>query len=259
MNWDKLNPFQRHKEAHERSDVDSGPRAQHHRLGFGTNQAAPGNLALRRGEATTLTGSGTWIPPAGLKVLRVICIGGGGAGGGADITVAAVCSAGGGGGSGAFTERTLETIPAEVIWSVGVGGIGVSGAIGNPGGTTDFGGLCTAGGGGGGSFSSAGTNVIAQGGTGGVAIAPTDGGLQLAGGGSPGLYGIGIAGNARGGQGARSWLGGGGRASSLNANGGSGSVARGSGGSGGNNSASQATTKAGGDGGQGVIILYYMF
>lgn len=29
---------------HNKSDVDSSPLAQHHTLGFGTHQAAPGNL-----------------------------------------------------------------------------------------------------------------------------------------------------------------------------------------------------------------------
>lgn len=47
-----MDPFQLFKDAHEKSDVDAHPLAQHHTLGKNPNQAAPGNHS----HAT-----GTWI------------------------------------------------------------------------------------------------------------------------------------------------------------------------------------------------------
>lgn len=75
-----LNPFQWHKKAHDRSDVDSGPRAQHHRLGFGSNQAAPGGYvkAYLVGEWLELPLDSPWVTDgtlaakAGLAMYRIV-------------------------------------------------------------------------------------------------------------------------------------------------------------------------------------------
>lgn len=97
------------------------------------NLAAP--LPVLVPVTTTISVSGTYTKPAGLKLLEVTCIGGGG--GGIDIpaTAAGQSSVTSGGGGGGTTVKTYaaDEVPATVPMTVGAGG-GLSAS----GGTTSF-------------------------------------------------------------------------------------------------------------------------
>lgn len=92
----------------------------------GTNLATPG--------------TGTYTVPAGVKYLVVRCWGAGGAGGGAPTTGAGQISIGGGGGAGGYVEYVISGafLVATYTWTVGAGGVAVSGANGGNGGSTSF-------------------------------------------------------------------------------------------------------------------------
>lgn len=51
---------------HTRSDSDSGPHAQHHTLGYGRNQASPGDH-IHDGKTSKLTGNGSGLVISGSK------------------------------------------------------------------------------------------------------------------------------------------------------------------------------------------------
>jgi hypothetical protein len=201
-----------------------------------------------------LTTSGTFNPTnyPGIKAIRVRVVGGGGAGGGAAITAASQSSAGAGGQAGGYAESFILTSVqgnTETV-TVGVGGTGVTGAAGGAGGTSSFA-----------------TSVVADGGAGGVtaaanvAVGATDGGgaghtvtgdivTQGAGGGS-GVR-LGLAG--MGGHGGSSVMGGGAWAKGGSAAGVAGR-GPGGGGSGASNAQSQAVTRIGGAGADGIVIV----
>jgi hypothetical protein len=91
--------------------------------------------------------SQNWTVPNGIYRVRAKCWGGGGAGGGCGPA-----DAGGGGGGGGFTDRICQVTPGQVI-AVTVGAGGPAQPWGLPktnnGGTSSFGGYCSATGGGG--------------------------------------------------------------------------------------------------------------
>jgi hypothetical protein len=95
--------------------------------------------ALRR-EATVLTASGSYAPPAWARSLRVTLLGGGGGGAGGQGGLAATPRlGGGGGGAGGRTECVWATtdLGAELTIVVGPGGSGgAPGSDGGAGGTT---------------------------------------------------------------------------------------------------------------------------
>lgn len=217
-------------------------------------------------ELITVVGSNNWTRPPGLRGVWVQVQGGGGAGGGAAATAAGQLSAGGGGGGGACAVAWIPArlLPTSGTATVGAGGTGVSGGIGNNGSQSDFLGLVTAdggeggnliaatatfptmngtpgGGGGGGSFASGITGLIATG---------DDGGFPM---------GMGItAGAVRGGFGGGSHLGSIQRAANANSTDGISGDLYGGGGSGSSNDAGDAA-RAGAAGAQGIVVVEYVF
>lgn len=93
-----------------------------------------------------LTGSGTYTPTPGTKKIIVELVGGGGAGGGAYAGSNTTSSSGAGGSSGAYGKALLTTLAASVNYAVGGGGVAHSGGKGSDGGATTFGSLSVSGG-----------------------------------------------------------------------------------------------------------------
>lgn len=121
----------------------------------------PSSSNMWQGEKVLLTsGSGTWTVPAGVRKIKVICVGGGGAGGTGSSTYG-----GGGGGGGTIISDILAEIlnvtpGASLSYSVGIGGVG------NTGGPTSFTGATTRYGGQRGSDGNAGSGGSGGGGSG---------------------------------------------------------------------------------------------
>jgi hypothetical protein len=143
----------------------------------------PDNLAgpyvsVNPSYVSTLTGSGTWIPPAGIAATsKPELTGGGGGGGGAG----GLTGEGGGGGEYARDPAYAVAAGAGIAYSRGPAGRGLAGGATTDGGDTTFGTLTAHGGKGGTGFGSTG-----QGGTGSTAPVHHDGG---AGGNVSGSYG----------------------------------------------------------------------
>jgi hypothetical protein len=121
----------------------------------------------------TTTGANTYTPTSGMKYCIVEVQGAGGGGGGANSTGSAQV-AGGGGGAGAYAKGVFSaaTVGASQTVTIGTGGTAGSSAGGNggTGGTSSFGSLISCTGGVGGSGSSPGSvNGAAAGGAGGTA------------------------------------------------------------------------------------------
>lgn len=113
------------------------------------------------------TSNGTWTKPAGISLVRVICIGGGGGSGGCAATGSGNANSGAGGGGGtAILTLDVSAISSETV-TIGAGGSGGSAGAnnGSSGGTTSFGAHCSSTGGGGGSGSGAytGANALSGG------------------------------------------------------------------------------------------------
>ena len=219
----------------------------------------------------TFTANGTFTVPAGVTSIKVECWGGGGAGGAAQGNP----SAGGGGGGGSYVRNNAITVVPGQSYTVtvGAGGLGVNNAAGPAGGDSWFGSVSTilAKGGNGGARATA-NNTTASGatavttgnvgstspysyyggagGTGGANGASGGGGGSSAGTGSSGNPGIGV--NA----GAAVTGGGAGVAGSTNSADGADNTNLGGGGAGaraGNN-----TDRAGGNGGNGKVVITYI-
>ena len=95
------------------------------------------------------TASGTWTKPTGCRFIKVTCVGGGGAGGAATAAASQVAVGfSGSGGAGTIEWIDATSLTSETV-TVGSGGTGGSGNGGN-GGTSSFGAHCSAGGGTGG-------------------------------------------------------------------------------------------------------------
>ncbi|MDF1596939.1 MAG: hypothetical protein P1T08_12745 [Acidimicrobiia bacterium] len=231
-----------------------------------TTAIVNGNITDNRYEApirgehvqtVQFTSSGTFTKAdyPWLKKVRVRVQGGGGAGGGAAITAAGQFAAGGGGGGGGYadTATAASALSASETVTVGAGGVGSAGATGGAGGASSFGTLAIASGGGGGS---SGPSLVGPAATlGGAGGQGSAGDFQTAGGGG-GFSVFGFSQLLKSGIGGSSLLGdtGTGQSQQISSNG---AVASGygAGGSGGANLASQGTAKAGGAGGQGIVIV----
>jgi hypothetical protein len=100
----------------------------------------PGRLL---GPPIVIAVTGTYIPTAGTKKIKVRGVGGGGAGGGVGIAVSSGVRAGGGAGSGTYGELWLTNVPASVPCTIGSAGVGVNGNDGGNGGDTVFGSYMT--------------------------------------------------------------------------------------------------------------------
>lgn len=220
------------------------------KVNFGTQPKVfitAGKAEFWRHRATQyITASGTWTNP-GAKRIRVTVIGGGGGGGGA--AGGANRAAGGGGGEGGMSIKEIDVSAISTV-SVTIGAGGNGGAAGanngSTGGTTSFGAHCSATGGvggfGSGNFAAA--NFLAGG----------DGGMGSGGDfnvpGQPGGFG------ARGETGPRSGTGGGRGANGVsNDADGINAVAPGAGGSG---AAALTTSRAGGNGADGIVVVEYL-
>jgi hypothetical protein len=150
-----------------------------------------------------LTASGTYTPSAGTRSIMVELVGGGGAGGGVpQQNTAANGSGGGGGGSGAYTRAYftgLNGTSTTCTYTIGAKGTGASAAIGGAGANTTFNAngaftlpssaVITANGGSGGPVGVTGTSVTVLGGAGGTAQTTSSTLFGRAGGnGGPGLF-----------------------------------------------------------------------
>lgn len=229
------------------------------------NVDAVGNLFKR----TRVTASGVFNFDAETKFALVEVLGGGGAGGGAQNGTVNSGGAGSGGGAGGLARKffALGSITSATI-TIGAGGTGVSGAGGNGGGNSvyDDGVNILTGNGGSGGESYVGVSNVhgARGGKGGTATGGDDNTIGASGAAcfSAGTSASGAAGlaMAQGGNGAPSPFGGGAlgvfiRGTSANGGNGDTSAARGAGGSG----AAQileVTNRAGGDGGNGLVVIW---
>lgn len=106
-------------------------------------------LSLKLKQIVRITSSGTYVPSAGVRAIRVRGVGGGGAGGGAS-TVNGNGSCGSGGGAGGYAEEFIASLAASYSVTIGAAGVGVAGGDGGSGGNTVFGSVFTANGGSGG-------------------------------------------------------------------------------------------------------------
>lgn len=202
------------------------------------------------------SGTGTYTPTSGTVVCDVYVTGSGGGGGGVAFAGAGANAAGGGGAGGT---SILYGVPVATVtgqtYTVGAGGAGgAAGANpGSSGNTSSLGAVVTANGGAGGAgaTATATTGIFYAGGAGGAAGA--GGSVNMTGGnggtgcsnGTSLLYTSGFGGSSF-------WGGGGSRITNTSANGVAG-VSYGSGGSGA--CANQTTSRAGGDGAPGVVVI----
>ncbi|MFI7283082.1 hypothetical protein ACIBOV_22760 [Micromonospora chersina] len=199
----------------------------------------------------TFTQSGTFKVPAGARWIRAYGVGGGGGGGGVTGAASGNGAAGGGGGGG-YCESVWSAgeLPAEVQVTVGVGGAGGAFGAGANGGDTSFGGLWTAGGGG----AAVGQNAVTTDQAGGRGNGGTAAGGNLLN--SPGEYGdynrILDQRHTFRGKGGNSLLGSG--ANSSGSVGGDGPAALGWGG-GGAGAIASATSRRGGSGKGGIVVV----
>lgn len=212
------------------------------------------NTYVKPPTQTVITsGSSTYNTPAGATAILVECVGGGGGGGGqaGSATQAGLAN---GGGAGGYLRKLIASPSASYPYTIGAKGTGGATSTGNSGTDTTFGSggsLLTAKGGTGGGTSGLGTGALIQSGGAGGTVS-TGGDVNV--GGSPGLPGLRLSATVcRGGNGANSYFGSGGRGAAENA---AGDNALGSGsGGGGAAVASVNTNRAGGDGTDGIIVI----
>ena len=205
----------------------------------------------------TTTGSSTWTKPSGCRTVIVEVIAAGGGGGGVDGQGASNYAAAGGGGGGGYSRKRVDvTAVSTVTVTVGTGGAGgTAGANnGSTGGTSSFGAYASATGGGGGQGRQASTAIVIA--SGGTAGAGADGDIN--GGGSPGFIGNWATDPVSGNGGSLSPYGSGARGvnpSSNTTTAGANATGYGAGGSG---ACSKTSTDdaAGGNGSQGIVIVW---
>lgn len=210
---------------------------------------APGRLI-----AVTVytTGAGNHAPNAAATALIARGVAGGGGGGGADQGVVGGFAAGGGGSSGGWFEHRISGgLAASYAYAVGTGGAGgAAGAAGGAGNDTTFGTATAKGGGGGAGMTGTAAPLVAGGG----AATVGGSGSPFSTSGNPGGPGVALAAGAMvGGEGGCSPYGGGGASQATNAVGNAGAGA-GSGGGGG--ATDTGSTRAGGAGTEGLIIVF---
>ena len=206
------------------------------------------------------TSSGTWTPTAGTTAVMVEVVGGGGAGGSGDNTIAAAMSTGSGGAGGGYSRRYIDSgLGATETVTVGAGGSGAAELGGGNGGTSSFGAFCSATGGGGGlgSTDSTGSRIV-RGSNGGVGsggdVNATGGSTEASWSSNNITSGLGVV--TGGGD---SYLGGGARGEGFvlgsTTVGGQAGFVYGGGGAGAGAGQSQ-TAIAGGDGADGIVIVW---
>jgi hypothetical protein len=206
------------------------------------------------------TAGATWTKPAGLRALRVVCIAGGGGGGSVLGATSGYKGAGSGGGGGAYGDVVM--LPTDVSSTVAVT-VGAGGAAEVAGGQSSFGAYLIVPGGyaGAGPTTTATTSGATLGGTnGGSYSGPAQGIRALGGDGHNGIWGTdGTYCFACGGNGGDSMFGGGGRGGMTGGCTGTSTAENANGwgcGGGGACSMDGLTDKAGGAGGNGIVIVY---
>lgn len=216
-------------------------------------------MAMTSEEAESLIGlqvftsNGTYTPTTGTKDVLVICTAGGGGGGYAVGGTDAAAGAGGGAGGTSIERLTSGFSSVSVtVGTGGSGGVGSSATGATGGNSSSFGSALSATGGSAGANSgNQSATTIVQGGSGGIG---SDGDVNLRGGG--GGPGINIAGSdAVSGVGGASYWGGGGpgivNGSALSADTDNNYGAGGAGGS-----TTTASDRNGGDGADGIVVVY---
>lgn len=209
-----------------------------------------------RVDVQKFTAGGTWNKPAGCRSVRVMCLGGGGGGGGVAATSAGQVAEGGGGGGGGYSEQWFDAslLSSAVAVTVGAGGSGGIGVDGGVGGSTTF---------------SSPTPVVAVGGAGGLnGAATTTSNSTSSGAGGSGSGGLFVMVGADGGMGrifalqpsygnwgGASHLGGSQRSNASATTSGVTGGQYGGGGSGGRGQGAVAA-QAGGNGSQGICIVF---
>ena len=212
-----------------------------------------GGTSVTLGDVNVYTADDTWSKPAGLHHVIVEVVGGGGGGGTAPTTTsgAAYQSAGSGGGGGGYSKKKILAAALGATETVTVG---EGGAAGNAGETSSFGAHATASGGAaGGALASSNLVGAGAGGAGGVGASG-----DINANGDAGGHCMRVVGNPFGGSGGGTVLGGMVKSNVVTSAGvaGTNGLAYGGGGSGGANMGSQASTRAGGAGAAGVVIVY---
>lgn len=218
----------------------------------GTTPTALENLGLGDGSGRLIrkvvfTASGQYIWPSGVKRIDVIVTGGGGGGGGCQAVNNTQTFSGAGGGAGGTVIATINATdsgwgPKTYSLTVGLGGIGYTGAdTGADGGNSVF------------------NSIVANGGKGGVKTGTVNTSGGAGGGGSGGTIifgGYGGDGQASASlltpYGGASYWGGGGRAGAIT---GITGQAYGAGGGGGYDSQFTGTIGKGGNGADGIIVI----
>lgn len=206
---------------------------------------------------SVFTASGTWNKPPGLVAARITVVGPGGAGGGADDANAGQSSAGNGGSSGVTAVSVIDaaSLGSSETVTVGTGGVGGTGTGGSGSGPSSFGIHVSANAGDGGTrFPASGTDAFGPGtagssvGTGQVVIPGSPGGpaMQLP------TFSI-----ERGGDGGSGPFGSGGRGG-RDENGFAG-LGFGAGGGGASAAETAGSTRNGGDGADGLVIVEHFF
>lgn len=201
------------------------------------------------------TATYSWVVPAGVTSISMVCVGGGGAAG-SSVTVGAIRSAGGAGGGGALAYRNnISVTPGSTITIIAGGGGATAGAnsAGGNGGTSSVtvnGSLvCAATGGTGGRSGSLGT-----GGAGGTVVAGTGG---VGGKGGDALFNVNATWGSPGGGGAGGYNGAGGAGGNSISGGGSpltsGTNAAAGSGAGGGGCGGNFYVNGGGGGGVGLL------
>ncbi|CAH3424817.1 hypothetical protein AI2642V1_1547 [Citrobacter freundii] len=232
----------------------------HGGIGATTPQGGVKNLGLSDSEGRVgrlinvrvITASGTYTPSAGTKSVVVEVQGGGGAGGAAGLVSGGNIAMGGGGAAGAYARSRLVTGFSGVQITIGAGGKGKKpDYTGMNGGNTSFGTITAAGGTGGAAIGAAPPFIITA-----VGGAVASGGSIVSIKGASSLTGIALsASNASSGPGGSSPLGvGGGPRSATIA--GDDASGFGSGGSGALNLPGATGDLLGGDGSDGVVIVW---
>jgi hypothetical protein len=199
------------------------------------------------------TASGTYTPTAGMLHAIIECQGGGGSSGALTFTSGSYTNSSGGGG-GAYARKlvTAAAVGSSQIVTVGAGGAAPAAGnnVGNAGGTTSVGALCSASGGSGGQYAQAGVAIS----PGGNAGTTGTGDIVVPGGGGGGGMGAASA-NASflfGGWGGSSFFSGQ-TPISLNSNGIAAAANSGGGGAGAQDLG--VGNRAGGAGGSGIVII----
>lgn len=200
------------------------------------------------------TSSTTWTKPTGLSHVIVEVVGGGGAGGGAVVTGAGQTSVGQSAGAGGYAQKIIlaDALGASEVVTIGAGGAGVLGGAGGNGNTSSFGAHCSGLGGSGGFAAAASVNIrMISGDIGGDGVG---GDINIPGEGAnyslcvPPAVASGLGGSTHFGAGGVS------AAGSVSVDGHNGT--QGGGGSGGMNRASEVVERIGGDGGNGIILVW---